>query len=178
MDIKFAARVCPSVRRIAERAGLPGFVEARRGPRQRNLDVMVQEACKEENQHGFLHLHTIQELKHRIYRTNELNMAYAFSVTPLHTACCRFAPEVLRILLEANPDPTLKNSLGETAFERMKKMSRGTERQKQCIQMMQEYLDTQFQKRKREDDEEGQEKKRLRGQQDDARHEHAKEEDA
>ena len=127
MDIKFAARVCPSVRRIAERAGLPGFVEARRGPRQRNLDVMVQEACKEENQHGFLHLHTIQELKHRIYRTNELNMAYAFSVTPLHTACCRFAPEVLRILLEANPDPTLKNSLGETAFERMKNESRNEE---------------------------------------------------
>ena len=31
--------------------------------------------------------------------------------------------------------------------------------------MMQEYLDTQFQKRKREDDEEGQEKKRQRGQQ-------------
>jgi hypothetical protein len=46
----------------------------------------------------------------------------AFDITPVHTAACTPLLAVLEILLNYNPDLSLKNALGETALQRAQSM--------------------------------------------------------
>ena len=108
---------------------------------EKHLEMLVQEACDEELK-GILKPKHIDAIRTRL-RTHphELNKSFQFGVTALHTACCMFAPCVLKFLLSYNPKINIENRLGETAFMRMRKMKKESDsRTQKCMDLMGKYF--------------------------------------